>query len=161
MRCASQIVARASPVSRPVVASPTENSHRLIIHLCERGRVCFVGQGRTARCWPTGSWPPSWSHWQVRDPAGPHHKQGHLGVKYGQHQIAQREQGKTTQNHLKEGIFTGALGEIRTPDPRIRSPILNWIFQRLRSLRTVKPATLNQWLSWILSNREVPHVASS
>ena len=51
----------------------------------------------------------------------------------------------------------GALGRIRTSDPRNRNPSLGTKFQALIKSCRVKPTTFHQWVSWFLSNREVPH----
>jgi hypothetical protein len=41
-----------------------------------------------------------------------------------QHEIFGKERRRTARNPLFAGLSVGALGEIRTPDPRIRSPML-------------------------------------
>src|SRR5450756_3091910 len=41
-----------------------------------------------------------------------------------QHEIGHRNETKTASYPLISGLSAGALGEIRTPDPRIRSPML-------------------------------------
>src|SRR5216683_2724254 len=41
-----------------------------------------------------------------------------------QHETARQNEAETARNPYFTGISAGALGEIRTPDPRIRSPML-------------------------------------
>src|SRR5712691_2433607 len=41
-----------------------------------------------------------------------------------QHESGRKNEAETARNPLFAGVSTGALGEIRTPDPRIRSPML-------------------------------------
>jgi hypothetical protein len=45
-------------------------------------------------------------------------------VAAGQHGIGRQNEAETARNPLFAGLSGGALGEIRTPDPRIRSPML-------------------------------------
>jgi hypothetical protein len=40
-----------------------------------------------------------------------------------QHERGERTKAETARNPLIAGLSSGALGEIRTPDPRIRSPM--------------------------------------
>src|ERR1700716_759297 len=47
-------------------------------------------------------------------------------MKYAtQHGIFEKERRRTARSPLFSGLSGGALGEIRTPDPRIRSPMLS------------------------------------
>jgi hypothetical protein len=41
-----------------------------------------------------------------------------------QHEIDRKNEADTARNPYFIGLSSGALGEIRTPDPRIRSPML-------------------------------------
>jgi hypothetical protein len=53
-------------------------------------------------------------------------------------------------------IGAGALGEIRTPDPRIRSPRLTANNQTLSGPSLVKPGDEDQRVRSVLSNRDWP-----
>jgi hypothetical protein len=50
--------------------------------------------------------------------------------------------------------FAGALGRIRTSDPRNRNPLSSQSFQALKTFCAVKPLAFHQWVSGILSNRK-------
>jgi hypothetical protein len=41
-----------------------------------------------------------------------------------QHGLPRKNEAETTRNPYKTGLSLGALGEIRTPDPRNRNPML-------------------------------------
>jgi hypothetical protein len=59
------------------------------------------------------------------------------------------------ENRILSCNFNGALGEIRTPDPRIRSPILRANNQALNATPCVKPLGKDQGVIEVLSNLPV------
>ena len=69
-----------------------------------------------------------------------------------QHEIDRKNEADTARNPYFIGLSSGALGEIRTPDPRIRSPMLRANNQSLNATPCVKPSGNDQRVTRVLSN---------